>query len=113
VWNGLLNVANTAITVTSLSDLTYRVLTSDNFFEALKWPQWVGATLFGAGIFVEVYSELSRAAFKKDTRNIGKIDNTGLHGVVRHPNYAGYALWRVGAALATVRIILSISLYCL
>jgi hypothetical protein len=49
-----------------------------------------------------------RHAFKKDSKNKGKVDSTAAFSVVRHPNYAGYLLWRTGASLISV----STPLFC-
>ena len=38
--------------------------------------------LFASGITIEMYSEETRKAFKKDPRNKGKVDDTGLFGIV-------------------------------
>ena len=44
--------------------------------------RWVGLALFASGITIEMYSEETRKAFKKDPRNKGKVDDTGLFGIV-------------------------------
>ena len=73
-----------------------------SFIEALGWKQWAGVGLFIAGMLIETLAEESRKRFKADRSNKGKIDDTGLWSLVRHPNYAGYTLWRSGVMLATV-----------
>ncbi|KAJ6595535.1 hypothetical protein DFH09DRAFT_1305341 [Mycena vulgaris] len=50
---------------------------------------------------METIAEGSRKKFKKDLKNKGKIDDTGLWSFVRHPNYLGYTFWRTGITLAT------------
>ncbi|KAJ7245100.1 hypothetical protein C8J57DRAFT_1358905 [Mycena rebaudengoi] len=65
----------------------------------LGWKQYVGMGLYVLGMTLAFVSEASRARFKKDPRNKGKIDDTGLWGVVRHPNYLGYLVWRSGVTL--------------
>lgn len=62
---------------------------ADNFIEALGWKQWTGIGLFVVGILIETLCEESRKRFKADPANKGKIDDTGLWSIVRHPNYAG------------------------
>jgi len=65
------------------------------------WPQYVGIGLFALGVGIEMYSEHTRTKFKAKRANKGRVDDTGLFGVVRHPNYAGYLLWRIGIALTS------------
>jgi protein-S-isoprenylcysteine O-methyltransferase Ste14 len=64
-------------------------------------PLLVGLGLFTVGITVELGSEVQRWAFKKDAKNEGKACTTGLWALLRHPNYAGYTLWRTGMAVAS------------
>lgn len=68
----------------------------------LGWKQWAGIAMFATGLLIETLAESSRKRFKKDPKNKGKIDDTGLWSIVRHPNYMGYTLWRSGITLATV-----------
>ena len=56
--------------------------------------------IFISGILIETISEIQRKRFKDDPRNKGKLFSGGLFGVVRHPNYLGYMLWRGSFALA-------------
>lgn len=65
------------------------------------WPHYAGATLFLLGVSLEMYSEHTRTRFKQSPANKGKVDDTAAFGIVRHPNYAGYLLWRTGIALAS------------
>jgi protein-S-isoprenylcysteine O-methyltransferase Ste14 len=78
-------------------------LTSASLSSGSRFPQTpllVGAGLYTAGILLEVVSETQRKAFKDDPKNKGKVCTTGLWSLSRHMNYAGYALWRTGYALA-------------
>jgi protein-S-isoprenylcysteine O-methyltransferase Ste14 len=90
------NTLNAVRTLTSSSP----VLTG-SFVDALGWKQWIGIGLFVLGNFIETLSEESRKRFKANPANKGKIDDTGLWSVVRHPNYVGYTLWRSGITLST------------
>ena len=63
-------------------------------------PLIVGASMFTVGLFLELFSEVQRAAFKKDAANKGKVYQGGLFGLSRHINYFGYTMWRTGYALA-------------
>ncbi|KAI1077111.1 hypothetical protein F5B20DRAFT_281875 [Whalleya microplaca] len=56
----------------------------------------VGAGLYVAGLAIETGAEVQRRAFKRKPGNEGRVCKTGLWAWVRHPNYAGYALWRGG-----------------
>ncbi|KAH8930714.1 hypothetical protein BT69DRAFT_1345032 [Atractiella rhizophila] len=64
--------------------------------DALGWKQYFGAALVLIGLGVELYAEETRKNFKRDPRNKGKVDNSQLWGLVRHPNYLGYTVWRAG-----------------
>jgi steroid 5-alpha reductase family enzyme len=75
---------------------------AESFIEALGWKQWVGVGLFIAGMLIEIVAEESRKHFKANPSNKGKIDDTGLWSIVRHPNYVGYTLWRSSIMLAAV-----------
>lgn len=59
----------------------------------------IGVMLFLVGVSVELVSETQRRRFKSDPKNKGKLYTKGLFGSMRHPNYAGYAIWRAGCAL--------------
>jgi len=72
------------------------------FIEALGWKQWAGIGLFVTGILIETLAEETRKRFKANSSNKGKIDDTGLWSIVRHPNYAGYVLWRSSVMLVGV-----------
>ena len=54
----------------------------------------VGIFLWGTGLFFETVGDLQLARFRADERNKGKVLNTGLWGMTRHPNYFGdFAVW--------------------
>ncbi|KAJ7938406.1 hypothetical protein B0H13DRAFT_1942873 [Mycena leptocephala] len=72
--------------------------------------QWAGLALFAIGISMETIAGESRKQFEKDPKNKGKIDDTGLWSLVRHPNYLGYFLWRTGITLATGSIVATVAL---
>ena len=61
----------------------------------------IGATLYAIGIALETGSEVQRFAFKDDPTNKMKVMRSGLWGWVRHPNFLGYVLWRVGYNFAS------------
>lgn len=95
-----------AITSASNAPTLANITGFGSFIDALGWKQWTGIGMFAIGLLMETLSEESRKAFKKDPKNKGKIDDTGLWSLVRHPNYTGYTLWRSGVTLATVRSLL-------
>ncbi|KAJ7146125.1 hypothetical protein C8R44DRAFT_756646 [Mycena epipterygia] len=99
LYNTTLNTINTLIAVNALTSAPYPILGS--FADCVGWKQWAGLALFTIGISMEMIAEESRKQFKKDPKNKGKIDDTGLWSFVRHPNYLGYTLWRAGITLAT------------
>jgi len=100
VYNLFADTFNTLSAVRALSASSSPVVTG-SFVDALGWKQWIGTGLFVLGIFMETLSEESRKRFKANPANKGKIDDTGLWSVVRHPNYVGYTLWRSGITLST------------
>jgi len=94
VYNFLLSAVNSLLLVYTSSRHPVEALT-------LGWKQYLGGTLFAAGIALEVVPEAMRKTFKNKPGNRNKIINTGAWGVIRHPNYLGYALWRTGITLTT------------
>ncbi|KAJ9110453.1 hypothetical protein QFC19_001579 [Naganishia cerealis] len=94
IYNGLLNTINSLIFVHQVSRGKTNPLASN-------WMQYVGFALLLTGTVGEIMIEENRKAFKKNPANQGRIHDTGAFGVVRHPNYAFYSLWRVGMAMAT------------
>ncbi|KAJ7042866.1 hypothetical protein C8F04DRAFT_1075032 [Mycena alexandri] len=107
-YNTVLNTVNTLVAVNALTSSPYPIL--GDFTDCMGWKQWAGLALFAIGISVEIIAEESRKHFKKDPRNKGKIDDTGLWSVVRHPNYLGYTLWRAGITLTTGSLIATAAL---
>ncbi|KAF7980116.1 hypothetical protein HWV62_39533 [Athelia sp. TMB] len=98
LYNLFVDTFNTISAVSAISH-TIPALTS-SFTAALGWKQWAGIGMFVVGLLMETVSEASRKAFKSDPKNKGKIDDTGLWSLVRHPNYTGYTLWRCGITFA-------------
>jgi steroid 5-alpha reductase family enzyme len=52
----------------------------------------IGLLVFGFGFMFEVVGDYQLSEFRKDPANKGKIIQTGLWSVTRHPNYFGEAL---------------------
>ncbi|KAJ6463481.1 hypothetical protein C8R45DRAFT_1025917 [Mycena sanguinolenta] len=109
-YNTLVNTFNTVVAVHALTSSPYPILGS--FTDCIGWKQWTGLALFASGILVETIAEERRKSFKKDPKNTGKIDDTGLWSVVRHPNYLGYLLWRVGITLTTGSLVATAAFSC-
>lgn len=103
---GALGVGTYNITCNTLNNLLFLCAATSatrlSAGESLSNPFLVaGVSLFVLGIGLEWQCEIQRKAFKKDPRNKGKPFTKGLFGVVRHPNYSGYTLWRGSLGLAT------------
>ncbi|KAF2475268.1 ERG4/ERG24 ergosterol biosynthesis-like protein [Lindgomyces ingoldianus] len=97
IFNTFWNSLNNLLFLCALTSAT-----SHPAGESLSNPYLLsGVILFVLGIGAEWQCEIHRKAFKKDPKNKGKPFTEGLFQVVRHPNYAGYSLWRAAGALAT------------
>nr|POE65612.1 hypothetical protein CFP56_58718 [Quercus suber] len=94
VFNAVFNSLNSLFLICAQTSAT---VNGEHFPQT---PLIVGSTLYTAGLFMEWFSEVQRAAWKKDARNKGKVYTGGLFGLSRHINYFGYTLWRTGYALA-------------
>jgi steroid 5-alpha reductase family enzyme len=53
----------------------------------LGWSDLLGAVIGAAAIAGEALSDAQMRAFKRDPGNKGRICDTGLWGLSRHPNY--------------------------
>jgi steroid 5-alpha reductase family enzyme len=63
---------------------------------------WVGLFIFAVGFVLEVVADAQLAAFKRDPNNKGKILQSGLWKVSRHPNYFGESLVWLGMAVMSL-----------
>lgn len=90
VFNSTVNTLNTLLFAFAAANPTW---SETSFYASLP--------IFALGIAVETISEIQRKTFKDDSKNKGKLYTGGLFGLVRHPNYLGYMLWRGSFALAT------------
>lgn len=63
------------------------------------WPLILGGVIWIAGFVLQAVADQQLAAFKRDASNRGKLLDTGVWSLVRHPNYLGEALmwWGVYA----------------
>ena len=60
----------------------------------IGWLDIVGCIVFAVGLFFETVGDWQLAKFKSDPANSGKILDTGLWGLTRHPNYFGdFCVW--------------------
>jgi steroid 5-alpha reductase family enzyme len=57
-----------------------------------------------AGLLIETFADIQLNAFRKNPENNGKVLNTGLWSVSRHPNYFGDALFWWGIWCVSVTI---------
>ncbi|KAJ6519046.1 hypothetical protein C8R45DRAFT_11707 [Mycena sanguinolenta] len=107
-YNTAVNIVNTLVAAHALTSAPNSNLGS--FTDFIGWKQWAGLTIFAIGISMEMSAENSRKQFKKNPKNKGKIDDTGLWSIVRHPNYLGYLLWRIGITLTTGSLVATAAL---
>ena len=54
--------------------------------------------VFALGLALHFAADESKYRFKLDPRNKGKVYASGVWGLVRHPNYLGFTLWRTAFA---------------
>ena len=60
----------------------------------LSWIAWVGAAIWGIGMFFEVVGDAQMSAFRANPANKGTIMDRGVWAWTRHPNYFGdAAVW--------------------
>lgn len=98
-YNIAINALNSLLFLTAATSATS---TPAAAAESLSNPYLLaGSALFALGIGAESHCEVQRRAFKRRPANAGKPFTSGLFGVVRHPNYAGYTLWRGALGMAT------------
>lgn len=75
-------------------------------YSASQNPTWSPTTfkwtpaVFCLGIILHIWSDHSKYLFRRDARNKGKVYTGGPWGVVRHPNFLGFTIWRVAYATA-------------
>ena len=55
----------------------------------IEWRDILGYVIFAIGCIFEIGGDLSKSAFRADKKNSGKVCNTGLWGITRHPNFFG------------------------
>ena len=94
VFNAVCNSLNSLLFITSQTSAS---VNGEHFPQT---PLIVGGTLFATGLFVEAFSEIQRAVWKRNPENKGKVYDGGLFSLSRHINYFGYTLWRTGYAMA-------------
>jgi steroid 5-alpha reductase family enzyme len=67
-------------------------------------PAWLGAAIFVLGFSIEIAADRAVARFKADPANRGRLLTTGLHGVVRHPNYIGEIILQWGLGIVAFAV---------
>jgi steroid 5-alpha reductase family enzyme len=61
---------------------------------ALGWLDFIGLALWSIGMFFEVVGDQQLRNFRSNPANRGKVLDTGLWALTRHPNYFGeFTLW--------------------
>ena len=90
IFNAVFNSMNSLLFVCSQTSAS---VNGEHFPQT---PLIVGASMYAIGLFVEWFSEVQRAIFKRDPANKGKVYTGGLFGLSRHANYFGYTIWRTG-----------------
>jgi steroid 5-alpha reductase family enzyme len=65
---------------------------------------WIGIGTMIFGSLFEAVADVQLYNFKNSTRMEGKIQNTGLWGLCRHPNYFGEILFFTGAFICNYSI---------
>ncbi|MBU1347891.1 MAG: DUF1295 domain-containing protein [Alphaproteobacteria bacterium] len=76
----------------------------------IGWIGWIGACIVVVGIAFESIGDAQLSAFKKDSKNKGKVLDTGLWRYTRHPNYFGdacvwWGLWLIAAETGWVGVV--------
>lgn len=100
VYNTLFNAANNLLFICRATSAGY------GRGEGPNWEGWpgkplaVGSAMFVVGMLWETIAEVQRKVSKRNPENAGKPYTKGLFALSRHPNYAGYTLWRTGYAIA-------------
>lgn len=56
------------------------------------WPLAVGGAIWLAGFVLQWLADRDLTAFKRNAANRGKLLDTGVWSIVRHPNYLGEAI---------------------
>ena len=57
----------------------------------VDWVFWLGVGVWAVGFFFEAVGDAQLTAFRADPANKGRVLDTGLWGLTRHPNYFGDA----------------------
>ncbi len=71
---------------------------------SLTLIDWIGIMLFAVGFLIEAVGDWQLRTFKKDSANKGKVLDTGLWSLTRHPNYFGEALLWWGFTLIAIEV---------
>jgi protein-S-isoprenylcysteine O-methyltransferase Ste14 len=90
-------------TQVNLTDIMHGLLF---VYTASRNPTWSPTVfsftpiVFLVGFALHVTADHSKYLFRKDKRNKGKVLRSGVWGLVRHPNFLGFTIWRVAFATA-------------
>lgn len=72
--------------VISVPLLAAQISTQSN---SLLWLDWAGVCLWMVGFFFETVGDVQLSRFRANPSNKGKLLNTGVWRLTRHPNYFG------------------------
>ena len=102
-FNTLFNSINSLLFIASATSPAYGRGEGPNWSGWPGLPLLIGGGLFGIGMLWETVAEVQRSISKRNPENKGKLYTSGLWAVSRHPNYAGYTLWRTGYVSPSIR----------
>ncbi|KAK0117486.1 hypothetical protein ONS95_011826 [Cadophora gregata] len=96
---GSLQVTTQVNLVDIMHSILFVYLVSNNPTWSASLFRWMPVP-FVFGLILHVWSDHSKYLFRKDSRNKGKVYTSGPWGVIRHPNFLGFSIWRTGFATA-------------
>jgi steroid 5-alpha reductase family enzyme len=74
--------------------VTIPVMYAHSTYQGMTWFNYIGIALWAIGFYFESVGDYQLKQFKKNPANKGKLMDTGLWGITRHPNYFGdAAMW--------------------
>eukprot|EP00756_Hemistasia_phaeocysticola_P045369 Hpha_TRINITY_DN19123_c0_g1::TRINITY_DN19123_c0_g1_i1::g.94887::m.94887 len=78
--------------------------TPDDYDPSWDYRDYIGFSMIGVGTLFEVVSDLQKNAFRNDPANKGKVCDSGLWYISRHPNYFGEILLCWGIFVINSRV---------
>lgn len=96
---GSLQVTTQVNLIDVLHSVLYVYTASQNPTWSPSYFKWTPIAFF-IGLVLHVWSDHGKYLFRKDARNKGKVYTGGLWGIIRHPNFLGFTIWRTAFATA-------------